>query len=198
MNAQLFLEFLQNQEGVSVAAVHEMHLRSFLYDWFPRKAHIRQSAALGVLTSFERFFRYLERSPDIRCEWAAPLLADREIFRQRWDDFPGGFWWDSDVREWMYDLIADLQDRVMFPGDALGDSERWGATMGITEAQLRHELQRNWLVWRDELIANGTVLPDELRPPLLERQLRWAQTPLEDSGGHSPFDLVMRERKEKR
>lgn len=98
----------------------------------------------------------------------------------------------------MHDLTADLQDRVMFPGEALGDSERWGVTMGMTEAQLRNELQRNWLVWRDELIATGTVVPDELRPPLIERQLRWEQMPLEDSGGHSPFDLVMRERNEKR
>jgi hypothetical protein len=90
MNAQLFLDFLQNYEGVSVAAVHERHLRSFLYDWFPRKVHMRQAAAISVLGSLERFFLYLKSSRRIRCDWAAPLLADREIFQQRWDEFPGG------------------------------------------------------------------------------------------------------------
>jgi hypothetical protein len=97
----------------------------------------------------------------------------------------------------MYDLTVDLQNRVMLPSESLGAGECWGATMGSTEARLHKELQRNWLVWRDELIANGTVVPDELRPPLLERQRRWEQTPLADRGGHSPFDLVMRERKKK-
>jgi hypothetical protein len=50
----------------------------------------------------------------------------------------------------------------------------------------------NWLMWRDELIAKGTVVPGGVRQPLIERQRRWEQTPLEDGAGtrHSTWSCA--------
>jgi Domain of unknown function (DUF6930)/SEC-C motif len=44
-NADLFLDYLANWAGVPIAAVHEFDLRSFLFDWYPRKVDASRSRA---------------------------------------------------------------------------------------------------------------------------------------------------------
>lgn len=192
--AEMFVECLTGFQGVGLAAVHELDVRAFLYDWFPRKVTMGRGNAMRVPGSLRRFFRFLEEREALVCPWAEPLLDDTETFALRWDEFPGGHWWDEAVQVWQAELARDLDARVLLASESLAGGERWGDTMGFDEARLRGELQRKWLAWRDEVIAAGKAEPAHVRRELVERQHAWEEAPHPEYGGRPPRAVVLRER----
>jgi len=83
------------------------------------------------------------------------------------------------------------------PDSALGEDDTWGILQGLTEAELNDELQRRWLLWRDELIRAGTDRPGALADALLERQVAWETTPHPALAGKTPVEAVQAERRER-
>lgn len=196
-NAGLFLEFLSQWNGVPVAAVHEYDLRIFLYDWFPRKVATSRTRAMRLPASLRRLVAHLAEAEGIRLPWAEGLLLDdREVFEERWESAPGGAWWDDEIVDWRSELWMDLGTRLLVHDQGLGDSGHWGATQGMTEARLSEELQRRWLLWRDELLREGAGAdPARLRQRLVERQRRWETTPHAGFDDRTPVEAILEERR---
>lgn len=193
-NVELFVDAMHSYQGVTLAAVTEFDLRSFLYDWFPRKVRMSRTQADTMRGSLRRFFEYLAGHEGIVYPWARGILRDKLAFEERWDTFPGGFWWDEDVGEWRVELSEDLHARVMLPMDALADVGTWGETMRVEEARLRTMLQRQWLQWRDEVIAAGVMVPAQARAELARRQAEWERRAQPWLEGESVSEVVRRER----
>jgi hypothetical protein len=192
-HATRFVEFLAGN-GVPVRAVHEYDLRTYLFEHYPRKEWSGVTRAAALPIAIARFFTFLAEHQGIVCSWAAPLLADRQAIAARWEA-PEGAWWDDEVAEWLDEHRDDLVARVMIPDSELGDDgDAWGATMGITEAGLHHELMRRWLVWRDELLRAGVASWGELVERLVAQQHAWEQAPLARLGGTTPLAAVRAER----
>lgn len=192
--ASLWMDFLEWQ-GVPLAAVTELDLRVFLYDWAWRKVWMPEGWMAGVPASLGRWFRWVEEALEIRLPWAAALLRDRERFLARGDSFPGGHWWDDGVGEWRAELYAELDARVMLHDPGLGRAARWGSTMGLEEAALEAELGRLWLLWRDEEVRAGRTDPEEVRAALVRRQRAWETSPHPARGGRTPEQVVRAERR---
>jgi SEC-C motif len=197
-NVELFVDAMHGYQGVCLPAVTEYDLRVFLYDWLPRKVMTSRTGADTVRGSLRRFSEYLAAHEGIAYPWAHGILRDKLAFETRWDDFPGGYWWDEGVAEWMGELSADLYERAMLPADALAGIGEWGETMGLEEARLFAALQREWLVWRDEVIAAGQRSPPAVRAELARRQADWERQPQSRLGGRTVSDVVRRERAERR
>jgi hypothetical protein len=68
--------------------------------------------------------------------------------------------------------------------------------MGIAEAGLSRELERRWLLWRDDVIGGGVSEPATVRAELVRRQRAWETTPDAEHGGATPVEAVLRERDE--
>jgi hypothetical protein len=197
LNAGVLVDFLVRWEGIPVRALTEYDLRLFLYDWYPRKVQHGRTRALAVPTSLRRFFAFLAEEEGISCPWADPVLRDRETFEARYDAFPGGFWWDQEVQEWRAELYDDLGERVFLP-EPLPDGEASDDTMSPAESMLWRELQRRWLLWRDEVVRAGTTDPDAVRRELAGRQRKWERTRHPDFRGKSPLQVVRAGRKKSR
>ena len=189
------IEFLAYVEQTPLAASTEYDLRTFLYDWFPRKVRIPPDEAPGLLVALKRWFAHLARERGIEFPWAAAILADRDGFDERVRTFPGGFFWDEAVQVWQAAASADLDARLLLHDRRLGDAEQWGDTMGPVEYGLRHELQRRWLIWRDEVVRSGTTGPADVRAALVRRQREWEAAPHPEHGGWTVVEVVAEERK---
>jgi hypothetical protein len=194
MNAELLLDVVNGPQGASLVAVHELDLRTLLYDWLPRKVRLARAAAMAVPNSLRRFVHFLAIVEDLVCPWATPILLDRESFEARWDAFPGGSWWDAEVQEWQQALWEDLDLRVMLPPPTIADGISWGMTMGMDEARLHGELQRRWLAWRDEVIRDGVMEPADVRAACVRHQQAWARTPHPAFGKRTPLAVLRAER----
>jgi hypothetical protein len=197
-NAGVFVEYLVRWEGVPVPAVTEFDLRVFLYDWYLRKVHDTRTRVLAMPTSLRRFFTFLAEEEGISCPWADPVLHDRETFEIRYEEFPGGHWWDEEVKEWRAEVYDDLWERVFLPEQEMAGGGEWEGTMGPVEAALHRELQRRWLLWRDEVVREGTTDPDAVRRELAGRQAKWERTRHPGLRGKTPVQAVRAERKKRR
>lgn len=195
-NAEHFLEFLHGM-GVPRCAVHAYDLRWFLYDWYPRKVYDSESRARSLPVSLGHFFAFLEAEEGIVCPWAKEILDDREAYRYCLEQAPDGFFWDESVIQWRALINAELAGDLLLAGDRLGEDDVWGPTMGLTEAALQRELQRRWLIWRDELIRAGADRWHDLAPRLVERQRQWELAPHPGYGGRTPVEVVRQERAER-
>jgi uncharacterized protein DUF6930 len=196
-NAQLFVHATGDYRSIPIGAVTEYDLRVFLYDWFPRKVATTKTAAMQLRASLRRFFEYLDVREGIKLPWARAILRDKATYDYRWETFPGGFFWDKNVQVWQAELYDDLHERVMLPESALAGVGTWGDLMGPEEARLYAELQREWLVWRDELIRSGSNLPGYVRETLALRQADWERQPRSELGGRSASEVIRRERRKK-
>jgi hypothetical protein len=197
-NVGVFVDFLCRYQGIPLRAVTEYDLRVFLYDWFPRKMMVSATDARSLPASLKRFFGYLAELEGIECPWAHPLVRDVDLFMERWESFPGGHWWDEDVKEWQQHLYANLVARAFLHdmGRNSEDGVRWAALdgmMGQVEAQLSEALQRRWLIWREEEILRGNTEPGAVEAALVRRQHEWEQTPNELANGETPAEAVARE-----
>ncbi len=193
-NARLFVLAMTQFQAIPLAAVTEHDLRVFLYDWFPRKAMSARTPAMRMRGSLRRFFDFLAARNGITYPWAKPLLRDKGSFEERWDSFPGGFFWDEEVRNWQAGVYADLHARAMLPADGLADAGEWGEAMGPEEARLHALLQREWLIWRDDVIRAGTTDAHEVRAALVIRQREWELSERADLDGRSVSGVVLNER----
>lgn len=197
LNADTFLEFLSGHQGVPLRAVHEYDLRVFLHDWFHRKVVSRESEAKAMPVSLERLFAFLEAEEGIVCPWARAILADRDTYEVRRESCPGHFVWEDEVQAWRAEEADDLGLHVLLPDDRLGSGDLWGFTMGPTEAELHHELERRWLLWRDEAIRAGTAEPAAVFEAATERQHAWETSPHPGLGGRTPCQAILTERQER-
>ncbi len=186
--------FLADSQGVPLCAFREYDLRIFLYDWYPRKWGTSETQAMRLPVGLKRFFRFLEDEDGIRYPWAEDLLTDRESFGKRWYETPGSFFWSEGVDLWRSETYAMMDELVMLPDKDLGPDDEWGDRMGIEEYQLITELQNTWLIWRDELIREGTIEPDELRSALIERQRKWESAGRPHRKGRTPLQIILEER----
>lgn len=193
-SVRLFVDAMTQYQGVPLAAVTEYDLRVFMYDWFPRKVASSRTHAMTMRGSLRRFFDFLADQEGITYPWAKPILQDKASYEERWDSFPGGFFWDEQVQVWQGELYADLDERAMLPVRGLADIGEWGGSMGADEAQLHARLEREWLIWRDELIRSGTTNVSAVRAELVLRQHEWERRPRPESGGRSAGEIVELER----
>lgn len=196
--ARLFVELCAYSSRMPVTAVSEFELRSFLYDWYPRKVAGSLADARRMLVGLRRFFVFLEEREAVECPWAWPILGDVEQFEVRWESFPGGFFWDEAVREWQAPYVRDLASRVLLPVSDPDDGITWGSTMGWVEYKLNREAHRLWIVRRDEAIRGGTTVPSDVLAYAAERQRAWAHTPNASCGGLTPKVAIEQERKRMR
>jgi len=197
-NAQLFIEHLAFGHGVTVAAMHEMHLRHFLYSWYPSHVGAGQRDAAGMLASLRQLFTWLELE-GISCPWAASILDDREAMDVRLRTAPpprideedpafGSAWWHDQFN-------ADLYRRVMLPDPLFSDSpDDAGDWLGDKETLLVDELQALVLAWRESQIAGGVTDPETVRRFCTPMQRAWEQRP-HARLGKSPAAIIRQERR---
>ena len=194
-NVSDFLHCLCDYHGISLNAFTEYDLRSVLYDWYLRKLHVPVTYLDTMPASLKRFFEFAKKSLGLEFPWATTVLKEREELVERWATFPGGFWWDPEVQDWLAELSNDLDARVLLYDSGMAGAEEWGSTMGHVEWKLSHELQRRWLLWREEVVKIGVVDPTDVRTALVRRQRKWETTPHSAHGGATPVEAVLRERK---
>jgi hypothetical protein len=192
-NARLLVELCVHGSARPVTAITEYDLRFFLFDWYPRKVMTSEREARGLLTSLRRFFTYLHQRKRVICAWATPILADTDGFLDRWRRCPRGFAWDAAVREWRREAVDELAARVLFPDDDQAIGLTFGESMGSMEYRLFRELHNHWLLWRDELIVGGTVVPAALLAALRGRAREWATTPRAALDGRTPVAAIVDE-----
>lgn len=195
-HADTFCVFLTHK-GVPLRALHELDLREYLYDWYPRKVKEGEGRRRALLGSLSRFFEYLAIDQDIWCPWAAEVLSDEEAFRGALDGVPPGYFWDAQVAEWQRGQCQDWFARLLLPcGPLDDDGTEWGDLMGMHEAELLQELSRRWLLWRDELLRSGVTDSSDLATRLMAAQREWQQAPHAGFGGRSPVQVIREEREE--
>ncbi|HMB55106.1 MAG TPA: SEC-C metal-binding domain-containing protein [Thermoanaerobaculia bacterium] len=194
-HAGQFVEYLAGC-GVPLAALHYRDLLDYLFDWYPRKNGDGVTRRRALPVSLGRFFAYLADEEGLVCPWAWPVLDDREGIEETWTDVPEGPWWEPEVMLWRDEHAEGLEALLMLPDPGLGDADRWGAMMGLDEHRLHHELERRWLLWRDELLLEGVSDRETLLARLVARQREWERAPHPDFGGDSPMMVVWRERRE--
>jgi hypothetical protein len=193
-NVSDFLRCLGDYQGVPLNALTEYDLRAVLYDWYLRKMHVPVTYVRAMPASLKRFFDFAKECEGLEFPWAAAVLKERDEFEERWATFPGGFWWDPEVQEWQSELNSDLDARVFLSDLDMEGGERWGATMGNVEWKLSHELQRRWLLWREEVVKSGIAEPADVRAALVRRQRKWEMTSHSAHGGATPVQAILCER----
>lgn len=196
-NVAKFVSFLTYNMGIPLSAVHERDLRTYLWDWHPRKISNSRTAARTVPASLQRFFEFLYNEEGLVCPWADEVLADRDLIEERWADFPGGFWWDDEVQEWREEVVAELQFRLLVPDESFTDGAPRDGEMGPEEGRLQTELERRWLLWRDEILRSEIVDTPEVLRRLLERQEEWESSPHPALAGKTPAEVVAEERRQR-
>jgi hypothetical protein len=196
--ARLLVELCAYTSLKPVTAISEFELRSFVYDWYPRKVAGSMADARRVLVGLRKFFVFLEEHEGVLCPWAWPILGDVVTFEIRWGSFPGGFFWDADVQAWQVPHVRDLTGRILIPvSDSQGGIE-WGRTMGRAEYALNREAHRLWIVSRDEAIRGGATAPGDVLAHAMARQREWAHAPNASCNGLTPQAAIAREREEMR
>ena len=192
-NAQLFVENLAFAHGVTVAALHEFHLRSFLYHWFPAKAMGAAREVTGLLASLRLFFAWLD-TESIVCAWAAALLEDRDAIDARIGTAPTYTVHGVESRWWSDQLNSDLYQRAMLPDPLVSDDGSMGDWVGEREATLYDELVVLTLGWREATIARGITDAAEVRAQCATLQREWEQQK-HPRFGKSPMAVVRQERR---
>lgn len=198
-NASWFLWDL-GQRNVPLASVHEFDLRYFLFRTHPelcaRDTDFRAVLCqMALLESLWAYFGFLAEVGGIDCPWAEGVLAEGVFFRTRRDTYPDHEYYDLRLRGWERELAEALHARALLPATALGpDGDQWGATMEPAEGILWVELQRRWLIWRDDAIEAGITEPDAVRRAAARRQLEWELCPHPAYRWKTPLEVVRYER----
>jgi hypothetical protein len=188
--------YLDRQARLPAEAATEYDLRMFLYDWYPRFGQASEEEAERLPAALRHYFRWLGERHGIAYPWAAAVLREREAFLARLEIAPLGQpaddeeWASGEVARWRLQLAADLDERVLLHDRGFPDLEEAPARGYPPRiAALVRELQRRWLVWRDELVASGVRAPDALRAALVVRQREWERT-THPAYGASPIRVV--------
>ena len=195
-DVRLFVDFLTLYQGIRLNAVNEYDLRVFLHDWMHRKVMMSDEDAATIPESLTLFFEFLAESKGLVCPWAQAVIGDRATIRHRRQTFPGGFFWDPGVDEWRGALGPSLAARALIPQPADSESVGGQGTMGSVEAMLESELERLWLVWRDELVRDGMTSQPDVVAALVERVAKWERAPHRSLGGATPRKAIAKERRQ--
>ena len=193
-NVGLLLDYLASFESIPLNAMTEYDLRIFVHDWCLRRDELSVADMRGMPVSLKQFFAFVADREQVTFPWAAEILADRTKFEQRLASRPDRMADDDAVFLWQADVTLDLSERELLPGSDMAEGGTWGETMGSVEWTLHRELQRRWLIWRDEAIASGIVEPADVRKALHVRQRAWETRPHKGCGGATPVAAVARER----
>lgn len=193
LHATQFVEYLAFAHGVTVAAMHEYHLRCYLYSWLLINATYTMRDLLVILANLQLFFTWLERE-GIVCAWALPMLADHAAMQTRFESAPvaasegeGSHWW---AEQFSYDVYH----RVMLPDALLPDEPHGSEHEGEREAMLNDEVQWLTLNWRESQIALGISDPLQVRAYCAAQQRDW-ETTKHAQYGKSPLAVIRQERR---
>jgi hypothetical protein len=190
-NARLWGEYLAEM-SVPAEAATEFDLRSYVYDWFPRKEVVPADVARALPESLRLFFRFLDANEGIRYPWAEGVLDELAVVAAERGPAPEGAFWDEEVREWRTEFWEDVDHRVMLHDrDLPGTGEGWPVMMNPEVARLSTELQRLWLIWYDQAVRGGTTDLEELFETLSLRQRGWENTPHPALHGRTPRQAVI-------
>lgn len=190
-----FLFFLGLVDGpghVPLAALHEMHLRGFLYRWYPLEMDGTRAQREAMMASLRYFFEYLEQS-EIHCPWAAPILKNKQLFLERCETLPAKG--PSEARKkWHMAYDEELVALSLAPSPYMSNGDFWADERGPLEANLRNELWSRWLLWREETILGGLTAPEDVIPEVCRLQAEWEQSPHPQLNGRTPLEVVLEER----
>ncbi|HET7234558.1 MAG TPA: SEC-C metal-binding domain-containing protein [Longimicrobium sp.] len=176
----------------SAGAVTEYDLRSYLYDWFPRKEQVPRDVERALPESLHVFFEWLKGNEGIVYPWAGVVLDEFERVREERGPPPEGGFWEPEVVEWRGQLWEDLDERVMLHDTEMpGTEDGWPAAMTREVAQLSEELHRRWLIWYDEEVRAGVTNPGALWMALERRQRAWETAPHPALDGRTPRQAVL-------
>ena len=195
--ALMFTQAMHLSQAVPLRAVTEYDFRIFLYDLFPRVVSATLGDMRDLRSSLRRFLAYLATEEGISYPWAKALLRDRAAFEIRWDTSPHESLDHGALLEWMAEFMTDLHARVMIPDFGMGMVGNGGPNMKPRELALLADLQRQWLVWRDEVIRSGITTPVTVREVLQGRRLEWERRPQTALQGKSPADVVRSKRRQR-
>lgn len=201
LDVRAFLEVLEEWRRIPLAAVHEYDLRVFLFDLYPREYRNVLHPHEDINLSLDAFFIWLTEEEGIECRGAEEAIGDWVAYDMRLASAPPGMARDDAVRAWRATLRDDLDARVLLHDARLGRTRRWNREADVErafrsiESLLEDELQRRWLLWRDEVIRSGETDPEEVRALLVERQRAWEMTPHEALDGLTPIEAVEAERR---
>ena len=171
--ADFLVRYLYYNQRAPVSSITEFDLRWFLYDFFPAEIVQRKSDTARMLGALRRFFDFLADEERIVCPWAAELLDDRDLIKGRRLQPRHGIEREVSV-EWVVPLYRDLEQRLLIPSPTTPTTQCFAD--GARHWLLSLELQRLWLAWRDELIADGYNRRGPLQKVLIARQLIWEHT----------------------
>lgn len=180
--------FLDGHARLPAEAVTEYDLRLFLYDWYPLHGVGSEQETERLPVVLRRYFRWLKEHEGIEYPWAGAVLRERDAYRERLETAPLGRDPDADadaeLAQWRRWLYQDLDARVLLRDRGFPDPtvEWWERPRTPRVAALVHELQRLWLIWRDEEVAAGRTSPERLRAALRARQREWERMPHPDHG----------------
>jgi len=199
LDVRAFLEVLEVWRRIPLAAVHDYDIRVFLFDLYPQKYDDILHPHEDITLTLEAFFRWLAEAEGIECRWEE-ALGDWVAYDLRIASAPPGPPQDDAVRKWRAKLRDDLDARVLLHHATLQRTLAWSPEADIDrafrsiESLLEQELQRRWLIWRDELIRSGETDPEAVRALLVERQRAWEVTPHPALDGRTPFKAIEAER----
>ncbi|MBZ0113520.1 MAG: SEC-C domain-containing protein, partial [Thermoanaerobaculia bacterium] len=175
--ASYFITYLAQYLEVPLRAIHELDLRSFLFDWYPNSAMVDDREASRVPESLRLFFEFLAAEFQIECPWATTVLAERRVFHRRWLRSEMRSIWQVQEETWKRVFHQHLEDRLLVPCDRMSDGGSWSTRRTWRNASLERELQELWLQWRDELLEgvenSGDCDREQILEQLLKRQRRW-------------------------
>jgi hypothetical protein len=189
-NARVWSDYLAGME-VPAEAATEFDLRSYLYDWFPRKEAVPRDVERALDDSLGTFFEWLEAKEGIGYPWASGVLEERAEVALLRGDAPEGAFWNDEVMDWRGMMWADFDRRAFLHDRELpGTREGWPTLMSAEVAKLSNEVQRRWLIWYDEAVHAGVTDADDLFETLSLRQREWENTPHPHLGGRTPRQLI--------
>ncbi len=194
-NAHLFVEHLAFGHGAKLEAIHEYHLRIFLYDWVPSRIPKAEREMPGIVATLRKLFAWME-TIGIVCPWAAAILDDRASLDQRIATVPAGMADGVGPMWWSDQLSDDLQRRAMLPDPLVADDDSLDhdGYAGPKELALFEELVSLNLVWREAAIAAGMTSAEAVRAACLAEQQRW-ESQKHPRYGKSPASVVRQERR---
>jgi hypothetical protein len=148
-------------KGVPMGGVSELDLRFYLYALYPKSAR-GSGNHRRLLASLALYFAFLS-SEGIECPWAPPILGDVAAVEKRVNSMPprGD---EAATEEWVFRLVTDLWVRELV--DVASD-----VPLGTTASRNPGALKasREWLRWRDEVIASGETDSERVHEGILAR-----------------------------
>jgi hypothetical protein len=188
-NARELAEYLALQL-VTTPGCSEFDLRHYLYLWLPRHIRLPRDVGRAIPQSLRTWFDWLSTHEGISCPWAAGVLDEIPAVLVAAGLDADGAWWDEPEAEWPAAFWIDARLRGFVPDHELPGTGGWPVMMTGDVAVARETLNRQWLLWYDELARAGLTELDLLWQALAKRQHAWEKQPLAELGGRTPRDVV--------